>query len=86
MGGTAELVSLLGCGCCCAAITVVLGIAIAVGYRGKSGPVRPLPGEPPAPAAGSHARARLTHMGEPEDTEVNETVQLRPRPKPPGGD
>ncbi len=87
MGGFSELVSLLGCGCCCAAVTFVIGVAVAIGFRGKSGPMRPLPGEPAAPSQGSVTRARLTHMDAPDDTEIDETVQLRPgqRPRPPGG-
>ncbi len=75
------IVSGIGCGCCCLAIAVVLAIAGALAFRGTRGTASPLPGHPSAPARGSSTSARLTFMGEPEATEVAETVQLRPAPR-----
>lgn len=75
------ILSGIGCGCCCAAVAAVLAIAAVLGFRGKRGAVAPLPGQPAAPARGSSTQARLTFMGEPEATEVDETVQLRPSPR-----
>ena len=75
------IVSGIGCGCCCLAVAAVLLIAGVLAFRGKRGAAPPLPGHPAVPVRGSSTSARLTFMGEPEPTEADETVQLRPAPR-----